>query len=73
MRGRNERRVFTSASYILDFVRRPSLEPMLGMVAPTFTRASAATRFNAAGVLETVANNGPRFDYHPATPSRVWA
>ncbi|WP_341743087.1 hypothetical protein [Azonexus hydrophilus] len=33
----------------------------------TFTRASAATRFNASGVLETVGNNVPRIDYDPVT------
>lgn len=33
----------------------------------TFTRASAATRINAAGVLETVGNNVPRIDYDPVT------
>lgn len=33
----------------------------------TFTRASAATRTNASGVLETVAIDGPRFDYDPVT------
>jgi hypothetical protein len=33
----------------------------------TFTRASTATRFNAAGVLETLGNNAPRFDHDPIT------
>lgn len=33
----------------------------------TFTRNSIATRFNASGVLETVAANTPRFDYDPVT------
>ena len=33
----------------------------------TFTRASGATRFNASGVLETVATNVPRFDHDPVT------
>jgi len=31
----------------------------------TFSRASTGTRINAAGVLETVAANQPRFDYEP--------
>ena len=31
-----------------------------------FSRASAATRINAAGLIESVAANQPRFDYEPA-------
>lgn len=37
----------------------------------TFTRASAGTRFNSAGLLETMTDNAPRFDYDPATPVGV--
>lgn len=33
----------------------------------TFTRSSTATRFNSAGLLETVAANQPRYDYDPVT------
>ena len=33
----------------------------------TFTRASGATRVNASGVLENVAENVPRIDYDPVT------
>lgn len=33
----------------------------------TFARASTATRFNATGVLETVASGQPRFDFDPVT------
>lgn len=33
----------------------------------TFTRASGATRINAAGQIEAVAANVPRFDYDPVT------
>ncbi len=33
----------------------------------SFTRASAATRVNEAGLLESVGNNVPRFDYDPVT------
>ncbi|WAB91960.1 hypothetical protein OSS47_28245 [Pseudomonas citronellolis] len=33
----------------------------------TFTRSSAAWRFNASGVLEQVPANQPRFDYDPVT------
>jgi len=33
----------------------------------TFTRSSAAWRFNASGLLEVVPANQPRFDYDPVT------
>lgn len=33
----------------------------------TFARASTATRFNASGVLESVASGVPRFNFDPAT------
>ncbi|KKC24451.1 phage head spike fiber domain-containing protein [Sphingomonas sp. SRS2] len=33
----------------------------------TFTRGSSGTRVNAAGLIETVTTNNPRFDYDPAT------
>ena len=33
----------------------------------TFTRSTTATRVNASGLIETVAINGPRFDYDPVT------
>lgn len=33
----------------------------------TFSRASTGTRINAAGAIETVAANQPRFDYEPVT------
>lgn len=36
----------------------------------TFTRASAATRINADGQIETVAANVPRIDYDPVTLQR---
>lgn len=40
-----------------------------GQLAPyvTFTRSSTATRYNSAGLLETVAANAPRYDYDPVT------
>lgn len=36
-----------------------------------FTRASTATRYNSAGLLETVAASAPRIDYDPATVTRA--
>lgn len=33
----------------------------------TFTRGTTATRVNASGLIESVAINGPRFDYDPVT------
>lgn len=33
----------------------------------TFTRSSTASRFNASGVLETLASDVPRFDFNPTT------
>lgn len=53
-----------------DFVGRPSLQhPGLPPIA--FTRASAATRVNAAGLIETVPSDAPRFDHDPMTGARL--
>jgi hypothetical protein len=38
------------------------LDPLI-----TFTRASTATYFNSAGVMQTAATNAPRWDYDPVT------
>jgi hypothetical protein len=46
----------------LNFMTGPPLDPRL-----TFTRASTATYFNAAGTMQTAAVNTPRFDYDPVT------
>lgn len=45
-----------------DFMRGEALDSRI-----SFTRGSAATRVNAAGVIEIVDNNVPRFDYYPIT------
>ncbi|MEQ6473842.1 hypothetical protein [Comamonas sp. wu1-DMT] len=47
---------------MLDFANSRQVDPRV-----TFTRASAATRWNAAGVLETVPAGVPRIDHDPAT------
>ncbi|ACY33384.1 phage head spike fiber domain-containing protein [Comamonas thiooxydans] len=49
-------------SLLLDFANSRQVDPRV-----TFTRASAATRWNAAGVLETVPAGVPRINYDPAT------
>jgi hypothetical protein len=47
----------------LDFIGRgDTLDPRI-----TFSRTTTGTRFNSAGVLESVAIDGPRFDYDPVT------
>jgi hypothetical protein len=45
----------------LTFMVPGSLDPRI-----TFTRASTATYFDSAGVLQTAAINAPRWDYDPA-------
>jgi hypothetical protein len=47
---------------LLDFIRSNRLDPRI-----TFTRASGATRVNHNGLIETVGNHVPRFDYDPVT------
>ena len=51
-----------SPSLLLQFAGAQTMDPRI-----TFTRASTATRFNAFGVLTSVAINAPRFDYDPTT------
>ena len=49
-------------SLLLDFANSRMVDPRV-----TFTRASAATRWNAVGMLETVPAGVPRIDHDPAT------
>ena len=51
-----------SPSLLLDFANSGRLDPRV-----TFSRASTATFFDSAGVLQSAANDVPRFDYNPAT------
>jgi len=46
----------------LDFMQPGVLDPRI-----TFTRASTATYFDSAGVMQNAATNAPRWDYDPAT------
>ena len=46
----------------LTFMQPGTLDPRI-----TFTRASTATYFNSAGVMQTAAANAPRWDYNPTT------
>lgn len=66
--------VLPRRSLNLDFVRDgqasgdnypTELSKLDGLL--TFSRSTTATRFNAAGVLETVAAGQPRFDFDPVT------
>ena len=50
-------------SFALDFMATPGVMP----AGVTFTRASTATYFNSAGVMQTAAVNAPRWDYNPNT------
>jgi hypothetical protein len=52
-------------SFQRDFASLKTLDHGTGP-AITFTRASGATFFDADGVLQTAANNAPRFDHDPA-------
>lgn len=49
-------------SLAMDFVNCTVLSPRV-----TFSRSSIATRVNSIGLIETVGNNVPRFDYDPVT------
>jgi hypothetical protein len=46
----------------LAFAHSRTVDPRV-----TFTRASAATRFSARGLIETVASGAPRIDYDPVS------
>lgn len=49
-------------NFDLNFVNATTLDSNI-----TFTRASSATYFDSAGVLQTATTDTPRFDYNPAT------
>jgi hypothetical protein len=51
------------ATLALDFIGRGDILDS----RVTFSRTTTATRFNSAGILESVAIDGPRFDYNPVT------
>jgi hypothetical protein len=53
-------------SFQRDFASLKTLNHGTGP-AITFTRASGATYFDANGVLQTAANDAPRFDHDPVT------
>jgi hypothetical protein len=53
-------------SFQRDFAALKTLDHGTGP-AITFTRASGATFFDANGVLQTAANDAPRFDHDPVT------
>ena len=53
---------FAGASLDLNFAEATALDSRV-----TFTRASNATFFDSAGVLQSAANNVPRLDYDPVT------
>ena len=49
-------------SLLLQFAGAETLDSRV-----TFTRTTTATRTNSSGLIESVAINGPRFDYNPTT------
>ena len=51
-----------SPSLLLQFAGAETLDSRV-----TFTRTTTATRTNSSGLIESVAINGPRFDYNPTT------
>ena len=55
-------RALSEPALDLNFMAMGALDSRL-----TLTRASTATRVNAAGLIIPVASGAPRFDYDPAT------
>lgn len=69
-RGASPALLASRPSLDLDFLKQGYQMSLIGKSLSdliTFTRASAATRYNASGVLETLAINQPRFDHDPLT------
>lgn len=53
---------FGSANMVLDFTNGSALDSRV-----TFTRSTTGTRTNPSGLIESVAINGPRFNYNATT------
>lgn len=67
-RSCGQRLLYPPPGLDLRFAETKSLtDAISGQNLITFTRASSATVVNAAGALETVASNVPRFDHNPLT------
>jgi hypothetical protein len=62
IRGRASTATGGPPSLTLDFMTPGSLDPLI-----QFTRASNATYFDSAGVLQTATTNTPRWNYDPVT------
>ncbi len=66
-RGGAPQNIFKKASLDLNFALNKNLLSAKGESLVTFSRASSATYFDAAGVIQTATTNIPRFDHNPLT------